>query len=188
MYQATTDKPEMQKRMYEALTRALNSEHDPGILVGDFNTRIKEGRTNYDQPNPSNTTTMTDATFTDFVEKKKGKIRPPVHDSWRNPFGGIRNREAKLDFAITYNFEEGEVEDYVDWISMVHDHVRVGFVIGDSLWEGIQYTPRPTPTPSNPSNGKRFKITQMLPVVKEVNEECAPMAEDILSDPDVSSR
>jgi endonuclease/exonuclease/phosphatase family metal-dependent hydrolase len=110
VYQATADKPEMQKRMYEALTRALNSEHDPCILVGDFNTSIEEGRTNYAQPNPSNTTTMTDAAFADFVEKTKGKIVPPTQSSWRNPFGGIRSQEAKLDFAITYNFEGAEVE------------------------------------------------------------------------------
>jgi hypothetical protein len=71
---------------------------------------------------------------------------------------------------------------------MLHDHDRVGFVIGDSLWEGIQFSPRPTPKQGNPSNGKRFKITQMLPVVKEVNEECALTAEDILADPDVSTR
>ena len=93
-----------------------------------------------------------------------------------------------MDFAVTYNFEEAETKGYVDWISMIHDHARVGFVIGDSLWEGVQYTPRPTPKPGNRSNGKRLKITQMLPVVKEVNEECAPMAEGILEDPDVSSR
>ncbi len=136
----------MQKRIYEALTRALNSEHDPCILVGDFNASIEEGRTNYAQPNPLNTTTMADEAFTDFVEKTKGKIVPPSQDSWRNPFGRIRSREAKLDFAITYNFEEAEVEGYVDWISMLHDHVRVVFAIGDSLWEGIQYTPRPTET------------------------------------------
>ena len=168
VYQATADKPEMQKRIYEALTRAINSEHDPCILVGDFNVSIKEGRTNYAQPNPSNITTMADATFAEFVEKTKGKIRPPSQASWRNPFGGIRSREAKLDFAITYNFEEAEVEGYVDWISMLHDHTRVGFAIGDSLWEGIQYTLRPTPKPGNPNNGKRFKIAQMLPVVKDV--------------------
>jgi hypothetical protein len=70
---------------------------------------------------------------------------------------------------------------------MLHDHDRVGFAIGDSLWEGIQYTLRPTPKPGNPNNGKRFKIAQMLPVVKDVNEECAPMSESILTDPDVSS-
>jgi hypothetical protein len=188
VYQATADKPEMQKRIYEALTRALNSEHNPCILVGDFNASIKEGRTNYAQPNPLNTTTMADEAFADFVEKTKGKIVPPAQASWRNPFGGIRSREAKLDFAITYNFEEAEAEGYIDWISMLHDHARVGFAIGDSLWEGIQHTPRPTPKPGNPSNGKRFKIAQMLPVVKDVNKECAPMTEGILAVPDVSSR
>ncbi len=188
VYQTTADEPEMQKRMYEALTRTLNSEHDPCILVGDFNTNIEGGRTNYAQPIPSNTTTMADATFADFVEKTKGKILSPSQVSWRNSFGGIRNREAKLDFAVTYNFEEAETKGYVDWISMLHDHARVGFAIGDSLWEVVQYTPRPTPKPDNPRNGKRLKITQMLPVVKEVNEECASMAEGLLEDPDVSSR
>jgi hypothetical protein len=71
---------------------------------------------------------------------------------------------------------------------LVHVHHGITVAIGDSLWEGIQYAPRPTPKLGNPSNGKRFKIVQMLPVVKEVNEECAPMAEGILADPDVSSR
>ena len=36
VYQATVDKPEMQKRMYETLTRTLNAEHDPCILVGEL--------------------------------------------------------------------------------------------------------------------------------------------------------
>jgi hypothetical protein len=67
-------------------------------------------------------------------------------------------------------------------------HARVGFAVGDSLWEGIQYTSRPTPKLGNSSNGKRFKIAQMLKVVKEVNDEYAPMAEDILADPDASSK
>jgi hypothetical protein len=130
---------------------------------------------------------MSDATITDFVEKTKDKILPPAQVSWRNPFGGIRRRESKLDFAVTYIFEEEEIEVYVDWISTLHDHVRVGFTIGDSLWEGIQYTLRPTLKPGNPRHGKRFKIAQMLPVVKEVNEECVSMSEGILIDPDVSS-
>ncbi len=124
VYQATADKSARQKRIYEALTRALNSKHDPCILVGDFNVSIKEGRTNYAQPNPLNTTTMADEAFADFMEKTKGKIVPRAQDSWRNPFGGIRGREPKLDFAITYNFEEAEAEGYVDWISMLHDHAR----------------------------------------------------------------
>jgi hypothetical protein len=44
VYLATADKPTMQKRIYETLTRALNSEHDPCILVGDFNVNTKEGK------------------------------------------------------------------------------------------------------------------------------------------------
>ncbi len=120
--------------------------------------------------------------------KTNGTLVPPAQASWRNSFGGIRSREAKLDFAITYHLEEEVVEGYVDWISTLNDHARVGFAIGDSLWAGIQYTPRPTPKLGNPSNGKRFKIAQMLKVVKEVNDECASIAESILADPDASSR
>ncbi len=70
----------------------------------------------------------------------------------------MRSREAKLDFANTYNLEEEEVEVYVEWISMLHDHVRVGFAIGDSLWEGIQYTPRPTPKPGKLATGSDSKF------------------------------
>jgi hypothetical protein len=159
VYQATANHPEMQKRIYEALTRVINAEHDPFILVGDFNASIKGGRANYAPPHPRNFTTMADEAFAEFVGKTNGKIVPPAQTSWRNPFGGIRSREAKLDFAITYNLEEAVVEGYVDWISTIHDHALVGFAVGDSLWEGIQYTPRPTPKLGNSSNGKRFKIT-----------------------------
>ena len=88
---------------------------------------------------------MADEALADFIEQTKGTLIPPAQASWRNPFGGRRNRGAKLDFAITYNIEEVEAEGYVDWISMLHDHARVGFAIGDSLWEGIQYAPKPTP-------------------------------------------
>ena len=80
------------------------------------------------------------------------------------------------------------VEYGAEKLRMIHDHAQVGFAIGDSLWEDIHCTPRPTPKPCNSSNGKRFKITQMLPVVKEVNEEYAPVTESILEDPDVSTR
>jgi hypothetical protein len=103
---------------------------------------------------------MADEAFADFVGKTNGTIVPPAKTSWRHPFGGIRSRESKLDFAITYNLEETVVGGYVDWINTIHDHARVGFAIGDSLWTGIQYTPRPTSKLGNPSNGKRFKIAQ----------------------------
>ncbi len=141
---------------------------------------------NYSPPHPQNFTTIADETFADFVGKTNGT--PPVQDSWRNPFGGIRSREAKIDFAITYHLEEAVVEAYVDWISTIHDHARVRFAIGDSLWTGIQYTPTPIPKLGNPNSGKRFKIAQMIKVVKEVNDECTPIAESILADPDMSSR
>jgi hypothetical protein len=188
VYQATADKPDVQKRIYEALVRALSIEHDPCILIGDFNGSIKGGRTNYARPGPLNPTSVADEALADFVEKTKGKILPPAQASWRNPFGGIRSREAKLDFAIIYNFEEAEVEGYVDWTSILHDHARIGFAIGDSLWENTQYTPKPTPKPCNSSKGKRFKIAQMLPVVEEVNDECAPVAESILQDLNAPTR
>ena len=97
VYQTTSDKLEMQKRIYEALTRTLNAEHDPCIRVDDFNDIIEGGRTNYDQPRTLKFTSMTDAVFADFVEKMKDKILPPAQFSWRNPFGGVRSREAKDD-------------------------------------------------------------------------------------------
>jgi endonuclease/exonuclease/phosphatase family metal-dependent hydrolase len=71
----------MQKRIYEVLTRALNTEHDPCILVGDFNVSIKDGRTNYAQPHPMNITTITDEAFSDFVDKTKDTIIPPAQAS-----------------------------------------------------------------------------------------------------------
>jgi endonuclease/exonuclease/phosphatase family metal-dependent hydrolase len=134
VYQTTANHPEMQKRIYETLTRVINAEHDPCILVGDFNANIKDGRANYAPPHPQNLTTIADEAFANFVGKTNGTLVPPAQSSWRNPFGGIRSREAKLDFAITYRLEGAVVEGYVDWISTVHDHARVGFTIGDSLW------------------------------------------------------
>ncbi len=174
VYQTTARHPGMQRRIYEALIRTINAEHEPSILVGDFNASIKDGRVNYAPPRPQNYTTIADEAFADFVGRTNGTLIPPAQASWRNPFGGIRSREAKLDFAITYHLENEVVEGYVDWISTIHDHARVGFAIGDSLWAGIQYTPRPTPKIGNSSNGKRFKIEQMLKVVKEVNDESRP--------------
>ena len=89
--------------IYEALTRAINAEHEPGILVGDFNASIKDGRANYAPPHPQNFTTMADEAFAAFVGQTNGTIVPPAQASWRKPSDGIRSREAKLDFAITYN-------------------------------------------------------------------------------------
>jgi hypothetical protein len=76
--QATADQPEMQKQIYEALTRVLNAEHDPCILVGDFNASIKDGRTNCVRPHPLNITTRADEAFTDFVRESKATIIPPA--------------------------------------------------------------------------------------------------------------
>ncbi len=52
----------------------------------------------------------------------------------------------------------------------------------------VSNTPQDQRRLGNSSNGKRFKIAQMLKVVKEVNDECAPIAESILADPDASSK
>ena len=44
VYQATSDKPNIQKKTYEALLQALRRETDPCILLGDFNAIITGGR------------------------------------------------------------------------------------------------------------------------------------------------
>jgi hypothetical protein len=95
VYQVTANQPEMQKRIYETLTRVINEEHDPCILVGDFNASIKDGRVNYAPPHPQNFTTMTDVAFAKFVGKTNGKNIPPAQVSWRNSFDGVR-RTGKL--------------------------------------------------------------------------------------------
>ncbi len=38
-----------------------------------------------------------------FVETTQGRIFPPNQDSWKKPFGGIKGKKAKLDFAVVYN-------------------------------------------------------------------------------------
>jgi hypothetical protein len=77
VYQTTANHPEMQKRIYEALTRAINAEHESCILVGDFNASIKDGRANYAPPHPQNFTTIGDEAFADFVGKTNGTLVPP---------------------------------------------------------------------------------------------------------------
>ena len=47
VYQATSDKPDVQQRIYVVLTRALSKDTDPCILLGDFNASIKGGRYRY---------------------------------------------------------------------------------------------------------------------------------------------
>ena len=85
-------------------------EHDPCLLLGDFNASIEGGRTKYARTGRDNPTTIADASFTTFVETTKGTILPPVQVSWRNPFREARGQGAKLDFTIIYNFEEEKVE------------------------------------------------------------------------------
>ncbi len=77
VYQATSKNPALQQRLYDAITLALNAEHDPCILLGDFNASIEGGRTNYARPGRKNSTTIADATFDSFVETTKGTNLPP---------------------------------------------------------------------------------------------------------------
>ena len=188
MYQATSDKPNIQKKTYEALLQALRRETDPCILLGDFNASITGGRWGYARGNKDNPISAADAAFAEFVEQSGGTIMPPDQDTWRNPYRGARGQEAKLDFAITYNIEEEMVEGYVDWISVLHDHARVGYAIGDSLWGTIDSESKPTQQPKPKGLGKRLKLSRMLPFVQEVNEECDQLAASILGDQDLSSR
>ncbi len=103
VYQTTSDKPDVQQRIYATPTRALSKETDPCILVGDFNASIKGGRYRYVKSSTENPTTVADMTFTEFVEKTGDTILPPVQVSWKNPFRGARGQETKLDFAVIYN-------------------------------------------------------------------------------------
>jgi hypothetical protein len=69
---------------------------------------------------------------------------------WR----GINWKKAKLDFAVVYNLDEDETDGYTDWISPPHDHPRVNFTIGDSIWGDIP-TPKPTPSPGSSPKGNK---------------------------------
>ena len=45
-----------------------------------------------------------------------------------------RRTEAKIDFGILYNLQETVIEGCADWISSLHDHARISFTVGDSVW------------------------------------------------------
>ena len=76
---------------------------DPCMFFGDFNASIHGGRLNYDPSHVNNPTTIADQAFTEFVEVTEGTLIPPAQSTWKNPFGGAKGQEAKLDFGIIYN-------------------------------------------------------------------------------------
>ena len=155
VYQATSDKPDVQQSIYVTLKRALDKETVPCILLGDFNASMKGGRYRYAKSSSEDPTTSADMTFTEFVEKTGGIVLPPIQVSWKNPFRGTRGQETRLDFAVIYNLQEEMVEDYTDWISVLHDHTRVGYAIGESLWGTVAINQSPTQHPKTPKNGNQ---------------------------------
>ncbi len=118
------------------------------MLLGDFNANIQGGRLNYDPAHANTPTTITDQDFTEFVEVTKGTLIPPAQVTWKNPLGGVKGQEDKLDFGIVCNMQEQTVERTVEWISPLHDHARVSFSVGDTVWGNIQ-TPESVLTPPN---------------------------------------
>jgi hypothetical protein len=90
-------------------------------------------------------------------------------------------KKAKLDFAVVYNLDEDVSEGYTDWISPLHDHARVSFAIGDSIWGNIP-EPRPAPPQKEDKPKTRLKMEDIVPHLEAVNEICSPLAEQILSD------
>jgi hypothetical protein len=145
------------------------------------NVRILGGRTNYAPPNDDNPTTIADRTFDNFVETTQGRIFPPNQASWKKPFGDTKGKKEKLDFAVVYNLDEEVSEGYTDWISPLHDHARVSFDIGDSIWGDIP-EPRPAPPQKEDKSKTRLKMEDIVPHLESVNEICSPLAEQILSD------
>ncbi len=125
-------------------------------------------------PTDDNPTTIADRTFTNFVETTQGRIFPPDQDSWKKTFGGIKGKKARLDFAVVYNLDEEVSKGYTDWISPLHDHGRVSFDIGDSIWG--------TPPPKQDKPKTRLKMEDIVPHLAAVNEICSPLAEQILVD------
>ncbi len=181
VYQVTVKNHEQQERLYDTLTKTIDLTTDPYILLGDVNASILGGRTNYTPPSDDNPTTIADQTFSNFVETTQCRIFPPNQDSWQNPFGDIKGKKSKLDFPVVYNLDEEVSEGYTDWISPLHDHARVSFAIGDSIWGDIPET-RPAPPQKEDKPKTRLKMEDIVPHLETVNEICSPLAEQILSD------
>jgi hypothetical protein len=115
------------------------------------------------------------------LTRQKVTIFPPAQTSWKKPFGDIKGKKAKSDFAVVYNLDEDATDDYTDWISPLHDHTRVGFAIGDSIWGDIP-TPKPVPSPKENKIQTRMKMEDIIPHLTSVNEICTPLTEQILTD------
>ena len=147
---------------------------DPIMLFGDFNASIQGGRLNYAPAHANNPTTIADQAFTEFVEVTKGTLIPPFHVTWKNPFGGVKGQEAKLDFGIVCNMQDETVESTVEWISPLHDHARVSFTVGDTVWGNIQPS-EPALTPPSTVAPEKLKLEQMLPLLSIVDETCTPL-------------
>ena len=96
-------------------------------------------------------------------QNDKVTVISPVRTTWKNPFGGVKGQEAKLDFGIDYNLQEELVQADVDLIIPLHDHVRVNFTIGDTVWGKIQ-PPKSTLAPQRTSLSEKLMLEQMLPV------------------------
>jgi hypothetical protein len=141
---------------------------------GDFNDSIQGARLNYAPAHTNNPTTRSDQAFTEFVEVTKGTLIPPAQTTWKNPFGGVKGQETKVDFGIVCNIQEETVESTVEWISPLHDHARVSFTVGDTVWGNIQ-PPEPVLTPPNTLASDKLKLEQMLLLLSIVDETCTSL-------------
>ena len=86
-----------------------------------------------------------------------------------------------MDFTVVYNLDEDVVDGYTDWIRSLHDHTRVSFIIGDSLWGDIP-TPKPTPHPKENKTQTRLKMEDIIPQLPPVDKIHTPLEEQILAD------
>jgi hypothetical protein len=149
------------------------------MFFGDFNASTCGGRVNYAPAHANNPTTIADQAFAEFIESTNGTVIPPARSTWKHPFGGLNGQEAKLDFGIVYNLHEELAEAEVDWISPLHDHARVSFTIGNTVWGNIQ-PPKPALAPQRTPQSDKLKLEQMLPVRSVVDETCTPLALQLL--------
>ncbi len=152
-----------------------------------MNDSILGDWTNYAPLSDDNPTTITDRTFANFVETTKVTLFPPVQSSWKKSFGDIKEKKAKLDFAVVYNLDEDVTDVYTDWISPLHDHTRVSFAIGDSIpsvtrYGGISPHQKPASPPKGDKTQTRLKMEDIIPHLMSVNEICTPLSEQILVD------
>jgi hypothetical protein len=179
VYQHTSKYPQKQQCLQTALTKSLSSIKDPCMIFGDFNVSTCGGRVNYAPAHANNPTTIADQAFAEFIETTKGRIVPPARSAWKSPFGGLKGQEDKLDFGIVYQLQEDLTEAEVDWISPLHDHVRVSFTIVDTVWGNIQ-TPKSALVTQRTPQSDKLKLEQMLPIRSVVDETFTPLALQLL--------